>query len=208
MKDVSKATTAYNEIRKRILSNQVVAGARLREDEWAKKLDVNRAAVREALTRLLGEQLVVPGEKGGYFVKSFTEENVTEIRELRKVLELGALEIAIVKISKEDLDELSKICDEFTAMVERGYYGGALEADMKFHETLIAASGNQKIAGIYHSSNIPLFHQKLGKIKSHLDDYLLTDQEHREILAAIRNADLEKAREALSRHLMRGEVYL
>ena len=93
-------------------------------------------------------------------------------------------------------------------MVERGYYGGALEADMKFHETLIAASSNQKIAGIYHSSNIPLFHQKLGKIKSHLDDYLLTDQEHREILAAIRNADLEKAREALSRHLMRGEVYL
>lgn len=83
MKDISKATTAYNEIRKRILSNQVIAGARLREDERAKKLDVNRAAIREALTRLLGEQLVVPGEKGGYFVKSFSEENVTESRELR-----------------------------------------------------------------------------------------------------------------------------
>ncbi len=46
-------------------------------------------AVREALTRLLGENLVVFGEKGGYFVKSMTPNDIKEIRELRELLELG-----------------------------------------------------------------------------------------------------------------------
>ena len=208
MKEISQANRTYTEIRKQILSNQLVAGTRLKEDEWAKKLEVNRAGVREALTRLAGEQLVIPGEKGGYFVKSITSEDVREIRELRKVIELGALEIAMERMEEKYLNELSQICDEFTAMVARGYFGGALEADIKFHETLIASSGNQKLMNIYQLSNIPLFHQKLGKVKSHLDDYHLTDKEPRALLEAIKNKDLKVAQEVLVGHLMRGEVFL
>jgi DNA-binding GntR family transcriptional regulator len=55
MKEHSNANKAFLEIRKKILSNQLPAHARLKEDEWAKKIGVSRMAVREALTRLLGE---------------------------------------------------------------------------------------------------------------------------------------------------------
>ena len=89
MKVDSLANKVYNELRKKILSNQLVSGTRLKEDIWAKRLDVNRMAVREALTRLLGEQLIETGEKGGYFVKSMSVEDVRQIRELREILELG-----------------------------------------------------------------------------------------------------------------------
>ncbi|MBB3838853.1 DNA-binding GntR family transcriptional regulator [Runella defluvii] len=206
MKVDSLANKVYNELRKKILSNQLVSGTRLKEDIWAKRLDVNRMAVREALTRLLGEQLIETGEKGGYFVKSMSVEDVRQIRELREILELGAIRLAIQKIDDEGIRKLEEICNDFSSMVERGYFGGACEADVKFHETLIDFAQNDKLKDIYEISNIPLFHQKLGKSQTHMDDYELTDQEHRQLLKALKEKDVKLAEETLSKHLLRGEV--
>jgi DNA-binding GntR family transcriptional regulator len=206
MKEDSLSNKAYTELRKKILSNQLTSGTRLKEDEWSKKLDANRMAIREALTRLLGEQLIVQGEKGGFFVKTLTIEDSHKIRELREILEIGALRLLIPKIEAPQIEELDRICDDFTSMVERGYFGGACEADVKFHETLIECAGNEKLVDLYKASNIPLFHQKLGKTQTHMDDYELTDEEHREIVAGIKARDVKRAEDALLKHLIRGEV--
>jgi len=206
MKEDSLSNRAYTELRKKILSNQLTSGTRLKEDEWSKKLDVNRMAIREALTRLLGEQLIVQGEKGGFFVKTLTLEDSHKIRELREILEIGALRLLIQKVTAEQVAELDRICEDFSSMVERGYFGGACEADVKFHETLIECAGNERLVELYQASNIPLFHQKLGKTQTHMDDYELTDQEHREIVAGIKERDIKRAEEALLKHLIRGEV--
>lgn len=206
MKIDSLANKVYIELRKKILSNQLVSGTRLKEDVWAKRLDVNRMAVREALTRLLGEQLIETGEKGGYFVKSMSAEDVRQIRELREILELGAIRLAIQKMDEKGIQKLEEICNDFTSMVERGYFGGACEADVKFHETLIDSAQNDKLKDIYEISNIPLFHQKLGKSQTHMDDYELTDQEHRQLLKAIKEKDVKLAEATLTKHLLRGEV--
>src|SRR5690349_12162044 len=98
MKTDSLVGRGFTELRRKILSNQLPPNTRLKEDEWAKKLGVSRMAVREALTRLLGEDLVVLGEKGGYSVKPLLAGEVHEIRELREVLELGALRLAYRKM--------------------------------------------------------------------------------------------------------------
>lgn len=206
MKEDSLSNRAYTELRKKILSNQLLAGSRLKEDEWSKKLDVNRMALREALTRLQGEQLLEKGEKGGFFVKSLSSDDIRDIRELREILELGAIRLLIDKITPSQLAELEQICKDFTAMYERGYFNGALEADVKFHETLIDFSGNQKLKAAYFTSNIPLFHQKLGLSHTHMDDYELTDAEHRTIVAALQKGDLSLAKSTLTKHLIRGEV--
>ncbi len=206
MKSESLSSKVYAEIRRKILSNQLTAGTRLKEDAWAKKIEVSRIAVREALNRLLGENLVEVGEKGGYFVKSMTAQDIKEIRELREILELGALRLAFEKIEKQSIDELEKICDDFSAMVQGGYFGGALEADVKFHETLILAANNEKLMDAYKNSNIPLFHQKLGNSQTHMDDYEQTNQEHRQILEALKTKNIALAENTLSKHLIRGEV--
>lgn len=206
MKEDSLADRAYNELRKKILSNQLLAGSRLKEDEWSKKLDVNRMALREALTRLQGERLLTKGEKGGFFVKTFSGEDIRDIRELREILETGAIRLLIEKITEDQLTELERICDDFTSMYERGYFNGACEADVKFHETLIEYTGNKKLINAYFTSNIPLFHQKLGLTQTHMDDYELTDAEHRQIVKALRVKDLALAENTLNTHLVRGEV--
>ncbi|MEP7374675.1 MAG: GntR family transcriptional regulator [Chitinophagaceae bacterium] len=204
MKKDSLASKVYLEIRRKILTNQLQPGIRLKEDAWAKRSAVSRMAVREALTRLLGEKLVVVGDKGGYFVKPMTASDILQIRELREILELGALRMAYKKITKEQIASLEKICDDFTRMSKEGYFSGACEADIKFHETLIESSGNTKLMEAYQASHIPLFHLKLGRSQLFMDDYDLTDQEHRRIVKALKSKNLILAEETMVKHFARG----
>lgn len=205
MKEYSLAEKVYIELRGKILSNQLVPGTRLKEDTWAKKMDVSRVAIREALIRLLGESLLEKGERGGYFVKSMTKEDIKEIRELREVLELGAISLVCEKVTKQDLLKLEQICDDFANMFANGYYGGACEADVKFHETLFDIAGNNKLKTIYLGSNIPLFHFKIRRA-SPMNDYEKTESEHRKILDALKKGDSEAAKIVLQEHLRRGEL--
>lgn len=206
MKTDSLSGKAFTDIRKKILSNQLPANTRLKEDEWARRLSVSRMAVREALTRLLGEDLVVLGEKGGYFVKPLLASEVHEIRELREILELGALRLTFRKMTKSKMDKLEKICDDFTTMYKSRYYNGALEADIRFHEMLVEFSENEKLMRVYRSSHIPLFHQKLGKSQTELNDYEQTDLEHRQIVKALKDKKLNVAEQVMSKHFARGEA--
>ena len=204
MKSDSLALKAYTEIRRKILSAQIPPNVRLKEDYWAKKLSVSRMAIRETLTRLLGEQLVTLGPKGGYFVNSLSSADIRQIRELREVLELGALRLASENITKEQISKLEQICNDFTAMVEQGYYAGACEADLRFHEILLESSGNEKLLHAYLNSHIPLFHQRLSKSNNSEDDYELTDKEHRAIVKALKDKALAQAEKVMKMHFARG----
>jgi DNA-binding GntR family transcriptional regulator len=204
MKADSLALKAYTEIRKKILSQQVSANTRLKEDEWALKIQVSRMAIREALNRLLGEGLLKVGAKGGYFVKPMTPEDVKYLRELREILELGAIRLAHKKVTTAEIQQLEKICDNFTMMAAEGYISGACEADIKFHETLMKCANNEKLLQIYFASHIPLFHEKMGKAMCTIDDHEQTDKEHRLIVKALKTKNLKLAEQTLVAHFARG----
>ncbi|MHA4808946.1 GntR family transcriptional regulator [Flavitalea flava] len=204
MKENSLANFVYWEIRKKILANQLTGGSRLAENTWANKLEVSRVAVREALIRLSGEGLVEFGEKGGCFVRSFTMDDIKEIKDLRELLEIGALNLLFKHRDQEVIRELEQICEDFSSMVERGYHSGACEADVKFHETLIKGARNGRLISIYTNSNIPLFHFKLSS-SSQVDDYAETNTEHRKIVEYLKSNDLKAASQTLLQHLNRGE---
>ena len=208
MKSESMAFKAYTELRKKILTIQVSPDTRLKEDFWAKKLSISRMAIREALTRLLGEGLVILGPKGGYFVTSLTHEDISQIRDLREILELGAISLACKKITEEQVAKLEKICAAFSSMIEQGFFAGANEADLKFHETLMECSGNKKLLQTYLSSHIPLFHQQLTKMTHTENDFELTDKEHRAILEALKVKNVDLAKKNMQAHFTRGATLL
>jgi DNA-binding GntR family transcriptional regulator len=204
MKPSSQSAKAYHEIRHKILSRQLKANTRLKEDEWAAKSGVSRMAVREALNRLYGEQLVSIGPKGGYFITAVQTKDFETIRELREILELGALHLLFKKLNQKKIERLEKICNDFTLMVKEKYFDGACEADIKFHETLIELAENEKLEQAYKTSHIPLFHQQLSKAQTDAGEYEQTDKEHRLILKALKEKNFKKAQEALTKHFERG----
>jgi DNA-binding GntR family transcriptional regulator len=205
MAERTQAETAYQELSRRILILEVPPNERIIEEFWGEKLGVNRSAIREALTRLLGEGLVRQGEKGGFFVGEMSDAEVREVREVREILETSAFSLACERATEEQLKELAETCDDFTNFVRKGYQSAAHEADLRFHHLLMAAANNARLAQLYTRSRIPLFHRKVARSRMHPEDFDLTDKEHRAILDALRKRDKRRGVEQLRRHFNRGE---
>ena len=152
----NQAQVAYEKIREKLISRSLEPGTRLIERIWAEELNVNRADVRQALSRLLGEGLLKAGAKGGFFVAELTIADMEEFNEIRLVLESAAAKYAIKRAKKQDIAMMKKICDHMKLMAENDYIMGVGEADLKFHEMLIKAAHNKKLESIYKNSNLPL----------------------------------------------------
>jgi DNA-binding GntR family transcriptional regulator len=205
MNQQTQTQSAFNELRRRILALELAPNERLKEETWASKLNVSRAAIRESLTRLLGEGLVYPGERGGFFVTEMNERDVRELRELREILETAAFELACDRVTPNQVKEIIATCDDFAHMAKKEYVAGACEVDLRFHHLLVSASGNTRIAQVYQKSNIPLFHRQLGRSPLFMNDMGQTEREHRAIAMALKEKDAAKGVRLLRAHFRRGE---
>ncbi len=201
----TQAELAYNELSHRILILEIAPNDRIVEQFWAKKLQVNRSAVRESLTRLFGEGLVYQGERGGFFVSEMTDAEIHEIREVREILETAAFSLACERATARQLKEIEETCEDFASFVKKGYFTGAHEADLRFHHLLIAASGNTRLAQLYQKAHIPLFQRKAAQARIPIEDFLHTEKEHRLILQALQKRDKRLGVQYLKSHFNRGE---
>jgi len=204
MEERTQAELAYKELSHRILILEVAPNDRITEQFWSKKLQVNRAAIRESLTRLLGEGLVRQGERGGYFVNEMSEAEIHELREVREILETGAFALACERATAKQVKEIEETCNDFANFVKKGYFTGAHEADLRFHQLLVAASGNSRLVQLYQRSHIPLFHRRAAQMRVHLADFVQTEKEHRAIFEALRKKDKKQGVQFLKEHFNRG----
>ena len=121
MAERTQAGQAYNELTLRIQTGEIAAGERIVEELWAERIGVNRAAIREGLTRLLGEGFVRQGERGGFFVAEMSDEEIRQIREVREILETSAFRLACERATAEQKAQLAEACDDFESFVKKGY---------------------------------------------------------------------------------------
>ncbi len=201
----TQAELAYKELSHRILIFEIAPNERIVEQAWATKLQVNRAAIRESLTRLLGEGLVYQGQRGGFFVSEMSDDELHLIREVREILETGALTLACERATPRQVKDLEDTVDDFANFVKKGYFTGAHEADLRFHQLLVAASGNHRLIQLYQRSHIPLFQRKEALIRAPLEDFIQTEREHRQVVEALKKKDQKAGIEALREHFNRGE---
>ena len=205
MAERTQAELAYNELSHRILILEIPPNERIIEEFWGDKLGVNRSAIREALTRLLGEGLVRQGERGGFFVSELSDADIHEIRELREILETAAFHLACDRATDRQIKAIGETVDDYASFVKKGYLTAAHEADLRFHQLLMSASGNARLAQLYERSRIPLFQRKAARARAHPEDFELTEREHRAILEALRKRDKKRGVEFLRAHFNRGE---
>src|SRR5712671_6579416 len=99
-------------LRERILRGALPGGERLRQDAIATRFGVSQMIVREAFRQLVTEGFLKAEPRRGVSVAHLTAEVAQEMTELRSLIEAKALEWAIPKMSKADLEKATRILAE------------------------------------------------------------------------------------------------
>jgi len=194
---------AYLGLRQLLLLEQLPSGERLRETVWSDRLNVNRAALREAFARLEAEGLLIKGPKTGYFAPKLSEEDLLEAIEVRLMLEQGAIE-RLVRVgwnTSRHLKPMREACDQLERLMDEFYCLGVTEADRRFHQSLVEAAGNQRAVLLYHRAPLPIIHPIIISRDQWLAWVQQTLAEHRTILSAIVGQQIDKAQAMLRVHL-------
>jgi DNA-binding GntR family transcriptional regulator len=201
--DTSKREQAYHQLRRLLILQQIPEGSRIREAEWSSRFDVNRSALREALARLEAEGLVEIGPKTGYFVPRLTVRDIQEIMTIRVMLEGGAIELicAAGLNTPRHLKPMRQACEQLARLVQDEYLLGAVEADWRFHESLILASENHRLTIAYRHSPMLIIHPEVLGGKEWEATMRRTVDEHHALLATILAGEVKKAKDMLRRHI-------
>ncbi len=142
---------AYLHLRENVLTDPELQGRFLNETELAADIGVSRTPVREALLLLVSDGLVELIPQRGAYVPAVTGREISELMELRGVLENYAARLVIAEqrvpaaLMQETLDLQARIPDTEDP-------GGAREfirLDTLFHQQLIDAAGNELISRTY-----------------------------------------------------------
>jgi len=199
----SKRDQAYDKMRRLLILQQLPEGERLREAEWTARLDVNRSALREAFARLAAEGLIERGVKTGYFVPALTLTDVLDVTTVRIALEGAAIDIVCESglNTPQHLRAMCEACDLLGSLVGQDYHLSVVEADRRFHEALIQATGNKRLAIAYGHAPLPILHPDILAGEQWSARVRRTYKEHELILKTILEGQADRAKEALHTHL-------
>jgi len=194
-------------LRNAIVMGELAPGTRLVESELSTNMGVSRLPVRQAISRLEQEGLVVRYRNRGAYVIEFTAEDVHEIYELRRLLEAHAVRLACEKWSNEAEQTLTQLVAELESLMLNENVRATAEPDITFHRALFDVAQSPRLQSMWEVLIAPVqalltfrnmrlgYHSSQGLSKDHL-----------RILDAMRNQDAEEAQWAVLQHLTNGEA--
>jgi DNA-binding GntR family transcriptional regulator len=136
----------YQHLKQAILSGQIRPGERLREVPLAQALGVSRIPLREAIRKLEREGLVVGFARRGTYASQLGARDVDEIYLIQAVLEGLSARLAAEHHTARDLARIDEILEVMALQAERGDRDGLFQTGRDFHQAVLAASGNRKLA--------------------------------------------------------------
>lgn len=188
----NQAQIAYDSILRDIKENQLTQGQPIIEEEYAKKLDMSRTPIREAIRLLSVEGFVTAYPRKGAYVSVLTAETVNECYEMMEAVEGMIAYLAAQQPSEEHLRLLAELIEKMNEQKNLANFYKWKEYDIEFHRTLHLMCSNKLLT--YHVEK--LFH-KTYQIQTRFVAGVNLEKataEHQSILDALMARDSEKAR--------------
>jgi len=185
-------THLVKRLREQILGGRYRPGDRLNESQIAREFGISRVPVREALSQLQEQGLIMNHERRGMFVVQLSDDEVQQINSLRMVLEAEALRLARARMTDDVLAELTDLVEQMEAWDGPTIDAAAL--DRSFHALIWRTAGNPYLERTLVSLTTPLFaHTALDHVSHQIRRWRLNH--HRALLDVVANgmADPEMA---------------
>jgi DNA-binding GntR family transcriptional regulator len=199
--------SAYARIRVDIISGLLAPGQRLRLDKLRRTYGASVSTLREILSRLSSEGLVLAEGQRGFEVPPVSVENLKEIADLRLLLENRALEDSFAAGDLEWEGRVVAAHHKLASMERRMGQGDRSQTDLwkrydwEFHQALISACGSQVLMETHAAVFDKYLRYQLIALSFRGD---IAATEHKILHDCALNRDAETAKEVLSRHVEGG----
>src|SRR5213594_302383 len=191
----SLAEAAAQSLREAIIAGKLKPGERLIEQKLASQLGIGQPTLREALKELEFQGFVrKTANKGRTHVTKLSPEDIRKIHQVRMVLEVLAVELAVAHMSQaimEELEEATRRMELAARDLDRTLFH---RHDLIFHRAIWKLAGNEYLENALERLIFSLFAFVL--LGQELDDFLAAVEQHKEILEGLRTADPVRARNA------------
>lgn len=138
--------TAYERLKRAILTCTLAPGTELREAQLAEEFELGRTPVHGALGRLVQDGFVEVRPRKGYRVTDLKITDVNEVFELRLLIEPAACELAAARAPRQAIQALHDLAHAEYDHTDPASYEQFLIDNREFHVQLATAAGNQRLA--------------------------------------------------------------
>lgn len=201
----SLTEAAYEALKERLVLLDIAPGEPLSEQALSLELAVGRTPLREALKRLESDHLVVTYPRRGTFATRVDITALSEISEIRRVLEPLAAGLGATRAVAEDRRQLEKLRDGLAALPADTSARDHMEWDLQVHRAIYRATHNDHLeTALVRYGNLAT---RIWSVAApRLDDVGSHIVEHIELLEAVRSGDSEHAERLMLEHMQAFEV--
>ncbi len=200
----------YAKIKKSILNGEISPGSKIVVAELAKTFKISRTPLREALRQLQKEGLLVLDNTGTRVIE-LNRKDFYELCFCRLILEKRIITLVVNEIPDEQLDMIDSIIHKLEKSVVRNEILKVLSLNTDFHEIIINACENKRLVNLLKQVRylLLLYRAEINKVSI---DHVEILKEHKIILKALKDRDVDRAEQAIVNHLnndyRRGEKIL
>ena len=196
----SIADTVFDELHRQILRLELPPGTKLSEIDVARALGVSRQPVRDAFYRLSKLGFLAIRPQRATTVSAISERAVMQARFIRMAIEVETARVACTALTEDDLQAIEAIVARQARAVEARDPAAFHDLDDQFHHEICERSG------------FGFAWETAREMKSHMDRVRFLSlsfaserafQEHKDILAAIKARDPDRAAQMVRLHLSR-----
>lgn len=206
---VTQSRALARKVRERIQEERLPDGAFfMTEAQLAAEYGASRTVTREAVGRLQAIGILEGRKRKGLIVRRpdplrllraslpsllSTREDRLDLVNLRYALEVGAVELAVRNATAEQIEQLAVIEQDLEAEVLRDAGSQRLqEIDIRFHSLILEMTGSRLLVGLREV--LVEFFAAMPRVEPSLPFAGRVCWHHRELLDAIRDRDVERAR--------------
>ena len=191
----------FQKLREDILSGKYREHEELKEVAIGEELGVSRTPVREAFRQLELEGLIQIVPNKGAYVTGITAKDVKDIYMIRSLLEGLCAKLATEKITKEQLEEMEENIYLAQFHASKGHMDQMAELDNRFHDILYEACDSKMLEHTLRD-----YHQYVLRVRqktlSTNTRGLASNDEHRQIMEAIKAGDADRAEQLANKHIL------
>ncbi len=191
----------FHRLREDILSGKYKEGDELKEVAIGEELGVSRTPVREAFRQLELEGLIQIIPNKGAYVTGITEKDVKDIYMIRSLLEGLCARWACEHITDEQMEEMEENIYLAKFHAQKGHLEQMAELDNRFHDILYEACNSKML-----EHQLKDFHEYVLRVRkktlSNVNRGPKSNEEHEQIMEAIKAKDADKAEKLANMHMI------